>query len=199
MKKRTMYIVAFGMILLSIVLIIPKVMEQELTVRLVIYMAIELISEAVMGIAVCKFFWDFFYRRSRGCKVYRYYKGTEFLIYILLVIAVLLTLMKYFMLIQSSLIESNLTVVSTANIFLFNTALALFNGMYINDKLLYLPMSDKEIEFKRIKDYAITPALNNIWEIKIVTDEKTYKLRATKYMTDNFRMSMFKAGQMKVY
>lgn len=141
---------------------------------------------------------DFKYIVLKNYKVHRFYKVPEIWVRILQIV----TLTLYLFICSLCFIRKDLNWITqfSSSYCLYLLAFSgCFHCFYSNEDTGRLVYLDKEIEYKSISTYNLKKISNTVSILEIITENKAYKINASKQMVKVFLKAYEKNKVLKVY
>ncbi|SHO52982.1 hypothetical protein [Anaerocolumna xylanovorans] len=199
MRKRDGFIITAAAVLIATAMMLPRFLETGFSVHIGIGWLCESVIQFLIGIVGYYCIREYRYRKLKGCKVYRFYRIPD-----AAAGAVLLAAMAIY-LVQNYWILNGGDIIGVTPLYSFYWMILLdiwgwfSNCIYINDRICYIPTHNKEFELQTIINYNIENKTASVFLLELITEERSYKVTASRYMTEGFQKAYSKEVGLKVY
>lgn len=199
MRKRDGLIMTAAGVLIGTAMILPRLFKDGFSVYIGIGWLCESAIQVLTIILVYCYIREYRYRKLKGCKAYRLYQIPD------AVTGLILLLVMTIYLLQTHGILTGVNISSVAQLSNFGWLIMSYlcgwfsNCLYINDRICYVPVYDKELELQKIRNYNIEKKTTSVLLLELVTEERSYKVTASKYMAESFRKAYIKEVGLRVY
>lgn len=199
MSNKKLIIIIIVSVLLSILIVLLKNNGQGVDFSILCY-----------GLIMACFFFctftlvyysvrDLKYIMLKNYKIHRYYNIPEICVRVFQII----TLVLYLVICLLCFIRKDLAWLtqfglSCSCLYFFSFSIC-FLCIYSNEDIGRVVISNKEIEYKNILNYNIKKFNNNVSILEIITENKNYKINASKQMIEAFLIAYEKNNGPKVY
>lgn len=199
MSNKKLIIFIFISILLSGFIVLLKNNGQEVDFSLLCY-GIIMVYSCFFAITLVYFsIKDFKYIVLKNYKVHRFYKVPKVVLRLFQVITLALYLFFVVLCVICKDLSWSLQFGPELSLLYFFVFPSCFQCFYCNENTFNLVYLDKEIEYKNILNYNIKKFNNNVSILEIITENKNYKINASKQMVEAFLIVYQKNNGPKVY